>query len=71
MADLKSIYKKLSPKPLEGPESERWYIDAVAGRGDDPVWKLTRRVQDEGYNGDWWCDVYPIVRTILEERKQN
>lgn len=47
MADLKSIYKKLSPKPLDGTELERWYIDAVAGRGDDPVWKLMRRLQDE------------------------
>jgi len=47
MADLKSIYKKLSPKPLDGLELDQWYIDAVAGRGDDPVWKLMRRLQDE------------------------
>ncbi|WP_156773359.1 hypothetical protein [Chlorobaculum parvum] len=36
MADLKSIYKKLSSKPLQGEELDRWYVDTAVGRGHDP-----------------------------------
>lgn len=47
MADLKSINTNLLPKPLKGEELERWYVDTVAGRGDDPVKSLKRRLLAE------------------------
>ena len=47
MADLKSIYKKLSSKPLEGDDLDRCYVDTAVGRGHDPVKSLKRRLLDE------------------------
>ncbi|NTV67073.1 MAG: hypothetical protein HGB06_05210 [Chlorobaculum sp.] len=44
MADLTKIYKTLSSKPLQGEELDRWYVETVAGRGNDPVKSLKRRL---------------------------
>lgn len=47
MADLSKIYEKLSPEPLKGAMIDRFYVDAIAGRGDNPVKTLKRRLLSE------------------------
>jgi hypothetical protein len=44
MADLETIFKNLENYPLKEEQLDRWYVDTVAGRGDDPMKSLKRRL---------------------------
>lgn len=44
MADLSTVYEKLSPEPLKDAMIDEFYVDAIAGRGDDPVKTLKRHL---------------------------
>lgn len=36
----------------------------------EPILDLRQNRTILGYNGDGWCDVHPIVKDILQERKK-
>ncbi len=44
MADISEIYELLSPEFLSGEGLDTSYVDAFAGRGDNPVLSLKKAV---------------------------
>ncbi|MFM9949982.1 MAG: P-loop NTPase fold protein [Saprospiraceae bacterium] len=46
MADLSIVYDRMSADPLDGADLKAYYINLFAGRGDNPILPLKRRLEN-------------------------